>query len=155
MAQPVVPKQDARRGARSQQPPQVIVPVEFREWQPLRDRAMLRTVAELTRRYAPVVGLDEVPLPDSLLLDVTGCAPLFGGEAGLAESLLRDLRKAGWSCRIVNNHKVRLSAVPIFGDQDKGPVLSRSFTIFRSRLFRTAMSFRSLLDFLSQHRGWI
>jgi protein ImuB len=108
MAQPVVPKQDARRGARSKQPPQVIVPVEFREWQPLRDRAMLRTVAELTRRYAPVVGLDEVPLPDSLLLDVTGCAPLFGGEAGLAESLLRDLRKAGWSCRIAITSSVAI-----------------------------------------------
>ena len=108
MAQPVVPKQDVRRGARSKQPPQAIVPVEFREWQPLRDRAMLRTVAELTRRYAPVVGLDEVPLPDSLLLDVTGCAPLFGGEAGLAESLLRDLRKAGWSCRIAITSSVAI-----------------------------------------------
>lgn len=98
MAQPIVPKQDSRR--RNQQPTRLIPPVEFREWQPLRDRAALRSVAELTRRYAPVVGLDEVPLPDSLLLDITGCAPLFGGEAGLAESLLRDLRKAGWSCRI-------------------------------------------------------
>ncbi|MFO0999352.1 MAG: hypothetical protein U0936_03370 [Planctomycetaceae bacterium] len=77
-----------------------IAPVEFREWQPLRDRATLRSVAELARPYAPVVGLDEVPLPDSLLLDITGCAPLFGGEAGLAESLLKDLRKAGWSSRI-------------------------------------------------------
>ena len=100
MAQPIVAKQDSRRIARSQQQPKTIAPVEFREWQPLRDRATLRSVAELTRRYAPVVGLDEVPLPDSLLLDITGCAPLFGGEAGLAESLLRDLRKAGWSCRI-------------------------------------------------------
>jgi protein ImuB len=98
MAQPIVPKQDSRR--RNQQPTRLIPPVEFREWQPLRDRVTLRSVAELTRRYAPVVGLDEVPLPDSLLLDITGCAPLFGGEAGLAESLLRDLRRAGWSCRI-------------------------------------------------------
>ena len=108
MAQPILPKQDARRGTRSKQSPQPIAPVEFREWQPLRDRAMLRAVAELTRRYAPVVGLDEVPLPDSLLLDVTGCAPLFGGEAGLAESLLRDLRKAGWSCRIAISSSVAI-----------------------------------------------
>ena len=100
MAQPIVPKQESRRIARHQQPPRMITPVEFREWQPLRDRATLRSVAELTRRYAPVVGVDEAPLPDSLLLDITGCAPLFGGEAGLAESLFRDLRKAGWSCRI-------------------------------------------------------
>ncbi len=108
MAQPIVPKQDAWRGGRGKQPPQTIVPVEFREWQPLRDRAMLRTVAELTRRYAPVVGLDEVPLPDSLLLDVTGCAPLFGGEAGLAEALLKDIRRAGWNCRIAITSSVAI-----------------------------------------------
>ena len=145
MAQPIVSRQESRRGSKNQHPPKSaatnrgnsvsgmalatgessqahrqtpaasavplkgnsqkitppgISPVEFREWQPLRDRATLRSVAELTRRYAPVVGLDEAPLPDSLLLDITGCAPLFGGEAGLAESLLRDLRKAGWGCRI-------------------------------------------------------
>lgn len=90
-------------------PPSGIASVEFREWQPLRDRATLRSVAELTRRYAPVVGLDEVPLPDSLLLDITGCAPLFGGESGLAESLLRDLRTAGWNCRIAIASSVSIS----------------------------------------------
>lgn len=108
MAQPVAPKHVSRRVARGAQPPKVIAPVEFREWQPLRDRAMLRSVAELTRRYAPVVGLDDVPLPDCLLLDITGCAPLFGGEAGLAESLLRDLRKAGWSCRIAVTRSIAI-----------------------------------------------
>lgn len=81
--------------------PQVIsTAVEFHEWHPHRDRELLKATAELTRRYAPVVGLDAVPMPDSLLLDITGCGPLFGGEAGLAESLLKDLLKAGWSCRI-------------------------------------------------------
>jgi len=74
--------------------------VEFHEWQPHEDRHLLKATAELTRRYAPVVGLDAVPMPDSLLLDITGCGPLFGGEAGLAESLLRELRNAGWVCRI-------------------------------------------------------
>ena len=108
MAQPIVPKLDSRRIARNQQPSRLIPPVQFREWQPLRDRATLRSVAELTRRYAPVVGLDEVPLPDSLLLDITGCASLFGGEAGLAESLLRDLRKAGWNCRIAIANSVAI-----------------------------------------------
>lgn len=41
-----------------------------------------------------------MPLPDSLLLDITGCGPLFGGEAALAELLLRDLKLAGWTGRI-------------------------------------------------------
>ena len=41
-----------------------------------------------------------MPLPDSLLLDITGCGPLFGGEAVLAELLLRNLKLAGWTGRI-------------------------------------------------------
>jgi len=74
--------------------------VSFHQWTSSADRRTLAAVAELTRRYAPVVGLDCMPLPDSLLLDITGCGPLFGGEAALAELLLRDLKLAGWTGRI-------------------------------------------------------
>ncbi len=74
--------------------------VSFHEWNSSTDRRTLAAVAELTRRYAPIVGLDCMPLPDSLLLDITGCGPLFGGEAALAELLLRDLKLAGWNGRI-------------------------------------------------------
>ncbi len=99
MAQPIAVNVTRRRPSKSESAT-TAPSVEFHEWQPERDRKVLKSVAELTRRYAPIVGLDDVPLPDSLLLDITGCGPLFGGEAGLAESLLRDLRQAGWSCRI-------------------------------------------------------
>ncbi len=74
--------------------------VSFHEWTSFADRRSLAAVAELTRRYAPAVGVDSMPLPDSLLLDVTGCGPLFGGESALAELLLRDLKLAGWTGRI-------------------------------------------------------
>ncbi len=74
--------------------------VSFHEWAPESDRHTLAVVAEITRRYAPVVGMDSMPLPDSLLLDITGCGPLFDGEAALAELLLRDLKLAGWTARI-------------------------------------------------------
>ncbi|MFN9720732.1 MAG: hypothetical protein ACK58L_18720 [Planctomycetota bacterium] len=74
--------------------------VGFYDWEPTGDREALAATAELARRYAPIVGLDAMPVPDSLLLDITGCAPLFGGEAALAELLLRDLHTTGWSCRI-------------------------------------------------------
>ena len=97
-APPMVPARKDRRG--NPKPQAKPVTVEFREWQPQQDREQLQAVAELTRRYAPIVGLDVVPLPDSLLLDITGCGPLFGGESALAESLLRELRRAGWQCRI-------------------------------------------------------
>lgn len=99
MAQPISrSSQGTRRPKSSPLPEQPAV--EFHEWQPLRDRSELKATAELTRRYAPIVGLDQVPMPDSLLLDISGCGPLFGGEAALAESLLKELQQAGWSCRI-------------------------------------------------------
>jgi protein ImuB len=101
MAVPVVQTISQKRSRqRSEKLPQQPTAVEFFEWLPHRDRTELIQTAELLRQYAPIVGLDSVPLPDSLLLDITGCAPLFGGESSLAESLLRDLRLAGWSCRI-------------------------------------------------------
>ena len=45
------------------------------------DFALLEAVADWCDRYTPLVGLDP---PDGLLLDVTGCAHLFGGETALA-----------------------------------------------------------------------
>lgn len=92
--------QDDSRSAKANRSDPVESRVEFHDWDPSGDREALATAAELTRRYAPIVGLDAMPVPDSLLLDISGCAPLFGGEAALAEFLLRDLRAAGWSCRI-------------------------------------------------------
>lgn len=71
----------------------------FREWSPAEDRDELVCVAELTRRFAPVVGLEQTPVPDSLLLDITGCGPLFGGEACLAEQLIRRLTAERYRCR--------------------------------------------------------
>lgn len=47
---------------------------------PAADRALLEQVADGCERYTPLVGLDR---PDGIMLDVTGCAHLFGGEAAL------------------------------------------------------------------------
>jgi len=44
------------------------------------DRAWLERIADGCIRYTPMVTLD---LPQGLILDVTGCTHLFGGEAGL------------------------------------------------------------------------
>ncbi len=91
-----VRKSDSARAANVAMTPSV----SFHEWVPISDRHALAAAAEITRRYAPVVGMDSMPLPDSLLLEITGCGPLFGGEAALAELLLRDLKLAGWTARI-------------------------------------------------------
>jgi protein ImuB len=59
---------------------------------PEADRRLLEGVADWCDRYTPLVGLDA---PDGLLLDVTGCAHLFGGEAALARDLLTRLSRQG------------------------------------------------------------
>ena len=51
--------------------------------EPVADTACLELLADWAGRYTPVVALDG---PDGLLLDITGCAHLFGGE----EAMLRD-----------------------------------------------------------------
>lgn len=69
--------------------------VQFEEWRPEEDRRELEELALIARRFAPVVSLDALPLPDSLLLDITGCEHLFGGELELAEELLGEVWGSG------------------------------------------------------------
>ena len=61
------------------------------------DRALLEAVADWCDRYTPLVGLDP---PDGLILDVSGCAHLFGGERGLGGDILRRLARQGLRAEI-------------------------------------------------------
>lgn len=78
----------------------------FVEWDPAGDRNDLKAIAELTRRFAPIIGLDETPVADSLLLDITGCGTLFGGEVSLAEQLLKRLSQHRLQCRVAISDSV-------------------------------------------------
>ncbi len=57
---------------------------------------MLARLADACERYTPLVSLDGA---DGLMLDVTGCAHLFGGEEGLVRDLLRRVAAAGFMGR--------------------------------------------------------
>lgn len=52
---------------------------------PEADRAALAWWAEHCEQFSPLVGIDDAPQPDSLLLDITATARLFGGEAALTK----------------------------------------------------------------------
>ncbi|WP_145617822.1 DUF6504 family protein [Nitrospirillum bahiense] len=56
--------------------------------------ALQASLADWATRFTPLVALDGT---DGLLLDITGCAHLFGGEPGLLGDLDRCLAKAGIS----------------------------------------------------------
>src|SRR4051794_30502968 len=49
------------------------------------DHRLLEAVADWCDRYTPLTGLDS----DGMILDITGCAHLFGGEVALGTDLVR------------------------------------------------------------------
>ena len=72
----------------------------YQRYDPLAARAALVALAAWCERFSPVVGLEEGAHPESLLLDVTGLGPLFGGEQALIERAARELRGQGWQVRL-------------------------------------------------------
>jgi protein ImuB len=55
----------------------------------------IEPLAHWCMRFSPSVGIESSPPAESLLLDITGVAHLFGGEAGLVETILRELAAKG------------------------------------------------------------
>jgi len=64
------------------------------------DREHLEALAESCGRFSPIVGIEESANPDCLLLDITGLAHLFGGEASLAQQVFDDFARRGLTVRI-------------------------------------------------------
>jgi protein ImuB len=77
--------------ARAMHPGLAVVPADEAA-----DRQTLESIADWCDRYTPLVGLD---LPDGLMLDITGCAHLFGGETALGRDLLARLAAQGFHAR--------------------------------------------------------
>lgn len=61
------------------------------------DRTRLAALAAWHRRYSPSVAADG---DDGVMLDIAGCAHLFGGEAALAAEMIRRLGSAGLTGRL-------------------------------------------------------
>jgi protein ImuB len=72
-------------------------PIAVADADPDADRRLLEAIANWCDRYTPLVGLDP---PDGLVLDVTGCAHLFGGEAALCRDIVRRLASQGFHGRV-------------------------------------------------------
>lgn len=75
--------------------------LQSRPADPATDAAALRRLALWCLRYTPLVSpWDEANGADGLFLDITGCAHLFGGEAGLLADLAGRLRRFGLRSRL-------------------------------------------------------
>jgi protein ImuB len=75
-------------------------PLAARPSDPLTDRQALEALAEWCGRFSPIVGLENSPAPESLLLDVTGLVHLFDGETSLAERIVHDFTCRGLAVRV-------------------------------------------------------
>lgn len=56
-------------------------------------------IVERCGQFSPVVGFDSVD-SRNVFVDITGLAHLFGGDAAMAEAIVRDLAQFGYSTRI-------------------------------------------------------
>ena len=63
---------------------------------PRADAAWLERIADGCDRYTPMVAIDGA---DGLILDISGCAHLFGGEGGLRKDLVGRLEKLGMNVK--------------------------------------------------------
>jgi protein ImuB len=97
-------KQAARFGIRPRMPVAEAVAlhryVAIEEQDTEQDRQDLQRLAIWAERYSPIVGLEDGPAPQSLLLDVTGCTACFGGEDRLLQRAVHEFREQGWPVRI-------------------------------------------------------
>ena len=60
------------------------------------DARLLEAFADWCQRYTPLVAVDP---PDGILLDISGCAHLFGGETKLRDDLVVRVTGFGFSAR--------------------------------------------------------
>ncbi len=67
---------------------------------PARDEAFVAKLAQLCGAYTPSVAVDPPPPPlHGLMLDITGCAHLHGGEQAMQEALIRRFGTLGITAR--------------------------------------------------------
>jgi protein ImuB len=64
---------------------------------PEEDARLLEKLVEWAERYTPYAGAHP---PDALILDITGCAHLFGGEEALVRDALSRLKKLDFHARL-------------------------------------------------------
>ncbi len=60
------------------------------------DQNLLEAITDWCSRYTPLTGLNA---PDGMMLDITGCAHLFGGEEAMRQDMTRRLRTQGFTAR--------------------------------------------------------
>jgi protein ImuB len=74
----------------------VIPSLQAFDEKPGRAAKLLKGLGEWCIRYTPLVAIDE---PDGLMLDISGCAHLWGGEEAYLKEIVGRLQSKGYSVR--------------------------------------------------------
>ena len=77
-----------------------LTPAQLEQDDPGADLAALQELSQWCEQFSPLVGLENSAPPESLLLDIEGLAPLFGGEEALAERIARSFARRGLVARL-------------------------------------------------------
>lgn len=89
--------QNSEVGKRKRKDSRLLTPdSSFFPHHPRADVALLQRVAASGRCFSPLVGIEEAAEPECVLLDLTGCAHLFGGEQAVAEQVVRAWQAQGF-----------------------------------------------------------
>lgn len=70
--------------------------LEVLDERPGRNAKLLKGLGEWCIRYSPLVAVD---LPNGLILDISGCAHLWGGEAGYLKEIVSRLKSKGYQVK--------------------------------------------------------
>ncbi|MFA4867918.1 MAG: DNA polymerase Y family protein [Pedobacter sp.] len=73
--------------------------LEVLDDKPERPRNLLRGLGEWCVRYSPIVAIDEFGM-DGLLLDVSGCTHLWGGEREYLKEIVSRLKSKGYTVSV-------------------------------------------------------
>lgn len=74
----------------------IITGLQVIDEQPDRAAKLLHALGEWCIRYTPIIAID---LPDGLILDVSGCTHLWGGEREYLKTIVLKLRSKGYDAR--------------------------------------------------------
>lgn len=85
---------------RSPSPSGRLADPHFSEHEPERDQESLEQLAVWCEQFSPIVGLEQETPPSSLLLDITGLAPIFGGEPRLVDLITKAFAQRQYHVRI-------------------------------------------------------
>jgi protein ImuB len=74
--------------------------VQLYESDPPGDVEALKRLGEWLRQFSPIIGLEEGPAPQSMLLDLSGCRLLYENEASLVDRVADGLESQRWVVRV-------------------------------------------------------